>query len=166
MSYHNNTNLAYDLSLFDRASREKERNEKRAQNPKIRMTAAPSVSRSGSMFKVAVTALVIFGALCAVNYSNTMVDDAALKIENQQEELRDALDDNELLQNRLDTMVNTSYIEQYAEETLGMTKVSPSQKEYISVNTEKLVQVEKQESLGFIDGLKSWWEEVLEYIGF
>ena len=118
------------------------------------------------MFKVAVTALVIFGALCAVNYSNTMVDDAALKIENQQEELQNALDDNELLQNKLDTMVNTSYIEQYAEETLGMTKVSPSQKEYISVNTEKLVQVEQQESLGFIDGLKSWWEEVLEYIGF
>lgn len=164
MSYHNNSNLAYDLSLFDRSSREK--NEKHAEKPKLRISEAPSVSKSGSMFKVAAAALVIFGALCAVNYSNTMVDDAALRIENQQNELQDALDDNELLQNKLDAMVNTSYIEQYAEEKLGMTKVSPSQKKYISVNTENLVQIEQEESLGFIGGLKSWWEEVLEYIGF
>lgn len=164
MSYHNETNLAYDLSLFDRSKRENR--EKREEKPRIKISETPSVSKSGSKVKLALAAVVVFGALCAVNYSNTRVDDLSMQIEKQQTELQDALDDNALLQNKLDTMVNASYIEQYAEETLGMTKVSPSQKKYISINTENLVNVEKEEDLGFIGSIKSWWDGVLEYIGF
>ncbi len=164
MSYHNDTNLAYDLSLFDRSKRENR--EKREEKPKIRITETPSVSKSGSKLKLALAAVVVFGALCAVNYSNTRVDDLSMQIEKQQTELQNALDDNALLQNKLDSMVNSSYIEKYAEETLGMTKVSPSQKKYISINTEHLVNVEKEEDLGFIGSIKSWWDGVLEYIGF
>ncbi len=164
MSYHNDTNLAYDLSLFDRSNRENR--EKREEKPRIKISETLSVSKSGSKLKLALAAVVVFGALCAVNYSNTRVDDLSMQIEKQQTELQDALDDNALLQNKLDTMVNTSYIEKYAEETLGMTKVSPSQKKYISINTENLVNVEKEEDLGFIGSIKSWWDGVLEYIGF
>ncbi len=164
MSYHNDSNLAYDLSLFDRSNRENR--EKREEKPKIKITETPSVSKSGSKFKLAVAAVVVFGALCAVNYSNTKVDDISVLIEDQQAELQNALDDNALLQNKLDSMVNSSYIEKYAEENLGMTKVSPSQKKYISINTENLVNVEKEEDLGFIGSIKSWWDGVLEYIGF
>ena len=164
MSYQNNSNLAYDLSLFDRSNRENR--EKREEKPKIKITETPSVSKSGSKLKLALAAVVVFGALCAVNYSNTRVDDLSVLIEDQQTELQNALDDNALLQNKLDSMVNTSYIEKYAEETLGMTKVSPSQKKYISINTENLVNVEKEEDLGFIGSIKSWWDGVLEYIGF
>ena len=164
MSYQNNSNLAYDLSLFDRSNRENR--EKREEKPKIKITETPSVSKGGSKLKLALAAVVVFGALCAVNYSNTRVDDLSVLIEDQQTELQNALDDNALLQNKLDSMVNTSYIEKYAEETLGMTKVSPSQKKYISINTENLVNVEKEEDLGFIGSIKSWWDGVLEYIGF
>lgn len=164
MSYHNNSNLAYDLSLFDRSNRENR--EKRGVNPKLRLSEAPSVSKSGSKFKVVAAAVVVLAAFCAVNYSNTKMDEMALMIENQQDELQNALDDNTLLQNRLESTVNTSYIEKYAEETLGMTKVSPSQKKYISVNTEDLVKVEQEEDLGFIGRIRSWWDGVLEYIGF
>ncbi len=164
MSYHNNSNLAYDLSLFDRSNRENR--EKREANPKLRLSEAPSVSKSGSKFKVVAAAVVVLAALCAVNYSNTKMDEMALMIEDQQDELQNALDDNTLLQNKLESTVNTSYIEKYAEETLGMTKVSPSQKKYISVNTENLVKVEQEEDLGFIGRIKSWWDGVLEYIGF
>lgn len=164
MSYQNNSNLAYDLSLFDKSNRENR--EKQAAKPNIRLKEAPSVSKSGSKFKAAMAAVVVFAALCAVNYSNTKKDDVARLYEKQQAELQNALDDNALLQNKLETMVNTSYIEKYAEETLGMTKVSPSQKKYISVNTENLVKIEQEEDLGFIGGIKSWWNSVLEYIGF
>ena len=164
MSYQNNTNLAYDLSLFDRSNRESR--EKSAPKPNIKLKEAPSVSKSGSKLKVAMAAVTVFAALCAVNYSNTKVDDVSRLYEQQQAEFQSALDDNALLQNKLESMVNTSYIEKYAEETLGMTKVSPSQKKYINVNTEELVKVEQEENLGFIGSVKSWWDGVLEYIGF
>ncbi len=164
MSYHNETNLAYDLSLFDRSNRQNR--EKRPEKPKINITDTPSVSKTGSKLKLGLAAIVVFGALCAVNYSNTRVDDVSTLVEDQQTKLQNAMDDNALLQNKLDTMVNTSYIEKYAEETLGMTKVSPSQKKYISINTENLVNVEQEEELGFIGSIKSWWDGVLEYIGF
>lgn len=161
MSYQHNTNLAYDLSLFDRTTEKKHE-----QKPNIKLKAAPSVSKSGSKFKVAMAAITIFAALCAVNYSNARVDDITRLYEQQQADYRDELDTNAVLQNKLEAMVNTSYIEKYAEETLGMTKVSPSQKKYISVNTENLVKIEQEEDLGFIGGIKSWWDSVLEYIGF
>ena len=160
MSYQHETNLAYDLSLFERKT-----GEKREQKPSIRLKEAPSVSKSGSKFKAALAAVTVFAALCAVNYSNAKVDDITRLYEQQQADLQDELDTNALLQNKLETMVNTSYIEKYAEETLGMSKVSPSQKKYISANTENLVKVEQEEDLGFIGGIKSWWESVLEYIG-
>ncbi|MCH5204269.1 MAG: hypothetical protein J1F03_05940 [Oscillospiraceae bacterium] len=164
MSYQHNSNLAYDLSLFDRSNRDIR--EKRAEKPNIKLKEAPSVSKSGSKLKVGAAAVMVFAALCAVNYSNTKKDDISRLYEEQQQELQNALDDNALLQNKLEAMVNTSYIEKYAEETLGMTKVSPSQKKYISVNTENLVKIEQEEDLGFIGRIKSWWDEVLEYIGF
>lgn len=164
MSYQNNSNLAYDLSLFDRSN--KENRENHAEKTKIRLKERPSVSKSGSKLKAGLAAVTVLAALCAVNYSNARRDDISRLYEAQQKELQNALDDNALLQNRLETMVNTSYIEKYAEETLGMTKVSPSQKKYISVNTENLVKIEQEEDLGFIGSVKSWWDGVLEYIGF
>lgn len=164
MAYQNNTNLAYDLSLFDKSNRENR--EKREVKPKLKLSEVPSVSKSGSKLKLAAAAILVFSAFCAVNYSNTQKDDVTLRVEQQQAVLQNAIDDNALLQSKLDSKVNTAYIEKYAEETLGMTKVSPSQKKYISVNTESLVQVEQEENLGFIGAIKSWWNGVMEYIGF
>lgn len=166
MSYQNNTNLAYNLSLFDTSNKENREKRELEVKSKITLSEAPSVSKSGSKLKVAAAAVLVFSALCAVNYSNTKMDDVSLLVEEQQQILQNAIDDNELLQSKLDSKVNTSYIEKYAEETLGMTKVSPSQKKYISVNTENLVTVEQEDNLGFIGGIKSWWNGVLEYIGF
>ena len=131
MAYQNNTNLAYDLSLFDKSNRENR--EKREVKPKLKLSEVPSVSKSGSKLKLAAAAILVFSAFCAVNYSNTQKDDVTLRVEQQQAVLQNAIDDNALLQSKLDSKVNTAYIEKYAEETLGMTKVSPSQKKYISV---------------------------------
>lgn len=158
-----NTNLAYDLSRFDKTEREQRAEEA----PKSEMHLAPavSVSKSGSKLKVAAAALVLFGAFCAVNCSNTRRDDALRLVEQQQTELKNALNDNSLLKSRLDGKVNTAYIEKYATEKLGMVKVSASQKQYISVNTESLVEVGGEDNSGVVDSVKSWFGGIVEYIG-
>ena len=84
----------------------------------------------------------------------------------QRAALEQAQDDNELLQSRLDSIANIGYIEQYATENLGMTKVSASQKKYISINTESLIETQTDESEGFVGSVKKWFGSILEYIGF
>ena len=46
-----------------------------------------------------------------------------------------------------------------------MVKVSASQKKYISVNTESLVEVGAEDSGGVVDSVKSWFDGFVEYIG-
>ena len=164
----NNTNLAYDLSRFDTAAREereRQRAEEERQRRQIRI-APHSVSKTGSIFKIFSVTIVVFAALCAVNWSSTSKDDMARMVAEQQEILNEAEDDNALLQSRLDSKVNISYIEQYATENLGMEKVTSAQKKYISVNTESLIEVDDDGSSGFFGSIKKWFSDTLEFLGF
>lgn len=163
-----NTNLAYDLSMFDTTERERREKQRRAKEKARAIHLAPAnrVSTSGSKFKIIMFSLMMFAALFAVNYYHTKKDDAARMVA-QQEELRNAAqDDNELLQSKLDTKANISYIEQYAAEKLGMTKVAASQKKYISVNTEDLIEIDNDDSEGLLGTIKRGFSAFLEYIGF
>ncbi|MDE7362354.1 MAG: hypothetical protein K2N38_10520 [Oscillospiraceae bacterium] len=163
-----NTNLAYDLSKFDTSDRERREKQRRADEEarKIRMAPANSVSRSGSRIKIMFAALMIFAALFAVNYYKTKLDDVTRKVTEQEELLSAAKDDNALLQSRLDSKANIGYIEKYATESLGMSKVAASQKKYISVNTEDLIEVTGDDSDGLLGTTKRWFSAFLEYIGF
>lgn len=163
-----NTNLAYDLSMFDTAERERREKQRRADKEARKIHLAPviSASKSGSRVKIIMAALMVFAALFAVNYYNTKRDDVARMVAEQEELLSAAKDDNNLLQSKLDAKANIGYIEKYATEKLGMSKVAASQKEYISVNTEDLIEVTEDGNGGFIGSVKKWFSDFLEYIGF
>ena len=47
-----------------------------------------------------------------------------------------------------------------------MNKVGATQKKYIGVNTESLIEVEKDDSESFLGGIKKGFKSFLEYIGF
>lgn len=165
--YIDNTNLAYDLSRFDNADRERREKirEKEAAARKIRM-APVSLSKSGVKMKAFVVIAALFAAFFAVNYYNTKKDDTQRLVAEQQEILNAALDDNVLLQSKLDAKANIAYIEQYAKDKLKMNKVGSTQKKYISVNTESLIEAEKDDSEGFLGSVKKGFRSFLEYIGF
>lgn len=167
MVYSGNTNLAYDLSLFDTRERDRRAERRREEEKKrhIRLAPALSVSRSGSKFKLAVSALAIFAALFLVNFYDTKRDDVSRQVEVLESELASVKDDNELLRGKLDSTVNIGYIEQYAAENLGMTKISSSQKKYIGYNPEGLIEVDNDEASGFIGAVKKWFSDLMEYIG-
>lgn len=168
--YIDNTNLAYDLSRFDNSDRDRERREKQRQKEaearKIRMAPAASLSKSGVKMKAFAVIAVLFAAFFAVNFYNTKKDDTRRLVAEQQEVLNAAMDDNALLQSKLDAKVNIGYIEQYAKETLKMSKVGSAQKKYISVNTESLIEVDADDSEGFLGSVKKGFKSFLEYIGF
>ena len=159
-------NLAYDLSLFDdNERRHHEKEKEKAAAGGIKMTKS-SISRSGSRIKVIACAAAVFAAFFTANYFNTRRDDMARMVTEQRAEYNDALNDNSLLRSQLDYKISIGYIEQYATEELGMQKVTGAQKKYISVNTESLIEVEHDDSGGFFGSVRSWFEDVLEYMGF
>lgn len=166
--YIDNTNLAYDLSRFDNSDRERreKQRKKEEQARKIRMAPAASLSKSGVKLKAFAVIAALFLAFYAVNYYNTKKDDTQRQVMEQQELLNAAIDDNTLLQSKLDAKANIAYIEQYAKDKLKMNKVGSTQKKYISVNTESLIEAEKDDSEGFLGSVKKGFRSFLEYIGF
>ncbi len=172
MAYYN-TNLAYadeeveyDLSRFDTSLSDiRRKQQEEAKAKQIKMAPAASVSKSGSAVKILLTVTLLFGALFAVNYFNAMKYNASCMVTQQEQLLEEAQDDNDLLKSKLDAKANISYIEQYASEELGMTKITSSQKKYISID-ENLIEVERDETEGFIGSVKKWFSHTLEYMGF
>lgn len=162
------SNLAYDLSRFDVEEQEaqsRERQQKQEQaKQEIRMNSR-SVSRSGSRLKVVACVSAVFAALCIVNFQMTTADDWARKVTDQKALLTAAQEENSLLQSRLETKVNTGYVEEYATKQLGMAKVSNSQIQYLSVNTESLIEVEPDGTGTIFDSVNRWFGDLLEYIG-
>lgn len=161
-----NTNLAYDLSRFDTSERERREKElQKDSKSKIRLAPQISLSKSGSKLKFVAVIAVFFAALLTITYFNAKSDDVARMVSDQETELASARSDNVLLQNKLDTVANIGYIEKYATESLGMTKITSNQKKYINMNTEDLIEVDKDDSEGFIGSVKKWFDSVLEYLG-
>ena len=161
------SNLAYDLSHFDNTARkERERQQDRQRRASEIKMNKHSASRTGSKFGIVLCAVAAFGALWAVNVQNTRADDIARKVDDQKKLLAEARDENSLLQSRLDSKVNISYIEEYAATELGMSKVTNSQINYLSVNTEDLIEVSPEDSGNIFTAIADWVGDLLEYIGF
>ena len=153
------SNLAYDLSMYDNAARrEQEREQERERERRARQIKMNTHS-------VAVTAVAL-GALWAVNVQFTKVDDIARKVEDQRALLAEAQEENSLLQSRLDSKANISYIEEYAANELGMAKVTNSQINYLDVNTENLIEVTPENNGSIFSAVADWFGDLLEYIGF
>ena len=148
------SNLAYDLSMYDNAARREQERERERRARQIKMNTH-SVSRSGSKLK-----------LFAVNVQFTKVDDIARKVEDQRALLAEAQEENSLLQSRLDSKANISYIEEYAANELGMAKVTNSQINYLDVNTENLIEVTPENNGSIFSAVADWFGDLLEYIGF
>lgn len=162
------TNLAYDLSRYDNAARKEQENrakDRERREREIKMSKH-SASRSGSKFRLVLCAAAVFGAFWMVNVQNTRADDYARMVDDQKALLAELQDENSLLQGRLDSKVNIGYIEEYATEQLGMGKVSNSQINYLSVNTEDLIEVSPEEGGNIFTAIADWFGDMLEYIGF
>lgn len=162
------TNLAYDLSLYENTVRrqQEEREKDRERRERQIKMKKHSVSRSGSKLRLVMCSAVVFGALWAVNVQNTRVDDIARQVDDQKQLLAEAQDENSLLQSRLESKANISYIEDYASNRLGMAKVTNSQINYLDVNTESLIEVSPDGGGSIFSAVADWFGDLLEYIGF
>ena len=164
--YNDNSNLAYDLSLFDVDEElERKKAKKREEKAAIKMTDKKAVSRNGNVFAalvaVSCAAIVAFSIL----YSKVQLSDYTSMISETKTQLEQAERENLRLNAELDSMVTLDNVEQIASEELGLQKTENSQISFVSLNTEEMTEVAEEDSNTFIS-IRNWFNEILEYLGF
>ncbi len=167
--YNDNSNLAYDLSLFDtdealerrRAEKEKQRKEAAS----IKMSEKKSIGRNGSV--LATLAAVTFVALIAFSilYSKVQISNYTSMISETKNEIEQVKRDNVRLNAELDSMYTLDNVEKIAAEELGLQKTQSSQITFITMNTEEMTEVADENTNIFIS-IKNWFYDVLDYLGF
>ncbi len=167
--YNDNSNLAYDLSLFDtdeeferkRAQREKEK----AAKADIKVTAKKSVGRNGSV--IAVFAAVTFAVAIAFSllYSKVQISDYTSMISETKTEIEQMERENIRLNSKLDGMYTLDNVEQIASQELGLQKTQSSQITFITLNTEEMTEVAEENTNIFVS-IQNWFYDVLDFLGF
>lgn len=164
--YNGNTNLAYDLSLFEvdeDLERKKER--KREEKSHIKITEKKAVARNGSIFGTIAAAGVCIAIAFSILNSKVELSDYTAMISEVKTELEAEQRENDRLNAELDSMVTLDNVESIAASELGLQKTQNSQISFVTLNTEKMTEVAETEANIFVS-IKDWFYDVLEYLGF
>ena len=167
--YNDNTNLAYDLSLFDTDEdierKRRQREEKKKETAKIKLSEKKSIGRNGSA--VAALAAVSFVAVIAfaMLYSKVQISDYTSMISETKNAIEQTERENIRLHSVLDSMYTLDNVEKMASEQLGLQKTQSSQITYITLNTEDMTEVAKEDANIFVS-IQNWFNNILEFLGF
>ena len=169
MYYDHNSNLAYDLTLFDTDEelerKRRERENQKQKREKIKITEKKSIGRNGSVAAVVVTVLCALAVAFSVLYSKLEISDYTTMISEAKSEMEQLERENIRLHAELDSMYTLDNVEQVASEELGLQKTQSSQITYITMNTEEMTEVAEENTNIFVS-IKNWFYSILDYLGF
>lgn len=167
--YDPNSNLAYDLSLFDTDEdyerRRREREKQREEREKIKLSQKKSIGRNGSVVAVLAASVFVLAVAFSVLYSKLQISEYTTMISETKNEIEQMERDNIRLRSELDSMYTLDNVEQVASEELGLSKTQSSQITYITLNTEEMTEVAEENTNIFVS-IKNWFYDVLDYLGF
>lgn len=164
--YNGNSNLAYDLSLFETDEEyERKKEQKREEKSHIRMTEKKAVARNGSVFATVVSAVLCCAVAFSILYSKVELAEYTAMISEVKTQLETEQRENDRLNAELDSMVTLDNVESIAATELGLQKTQNSQINFVTLNTEKMTEVAQTGSNIFVS-IKDWFYDVLEYLGF
>lgn len=153
-----NNNLAYEYD---------EREElETAREPKITYQQNTKRKASGStmlalLTLVAVTSIILFSMVFnQIEESKLTREQSELKAELSQ--LRRECTDLEAL---LASQTGITAVEDYAENTLGLTKLDKAQVEFVEIPVPTVTEVIENEEEGLFASIKNWAEGLKEYLG-
>lgn len=120
------TNAAYDLSLFEEVERQ----------PKIEEVKLPKKQKVLNMspLKMLTLGAVMVAMVGALLYSNVMLAEITADVNAAANSLEDLHNEYTRLEMELNRKMSISAIEEYATETLNMSKIEQYQVEMISIN--------------------------------
>lgn len=109
---------------------------------------------------------VLVSGLCVVLlYNNMYLTSLTKQIGENETDLANLQSEYVSLKARQEQALSISYVEQYAQETLGMVKLDPSQIEYIEMTNPEVTEVSGTATLGdAVANLMRSFTAVLEYL--
>ncbi len=167
--YNDNSNLAYDLSLFDTDEdlerKKRERRKQREEQAKIKISDKKSISRNGSV--LAAVAVVAAAAIVAFSLlgSKSRISELTSSISETKNEIELAERENVRLNSVLDSMYTLDNVESIASQELGLQKTQSSQITFITLNTEDMTEVAESDPNIFVS-IQKWFNGILDYLGF
>ena len=149
----NKNNLAYDLTKYEDVAPEKA--------PKIRVRRRRGDTGSVPKMIVLVTAAGVM--LGGDIYSK--VEEASIhnEITNQTKTVEMLASENVRMQSEIEEKTALKYIEDYAENVLGMQKLDKSQVEYVSISNGSAADIPEEDENIFV-WIKNTFNDFLEYI--
>ncbi len=164
--YNGNSNLAYDLSLFEVDEEfERKKEKKREEKSSIKITEKKAVARNGNAFATVAAAGVCIAIAFSILYSKVELADYTAMISEVKTELETEQRENDRLNAELDSMVTLDNVENIAASELGLQKTQNSQINFVTLNTEKMTELAETDTNIFVS-IKDWFYDVLEYLGF
>jgi cell division protein FtsB len=152
----NKDNLAYDFEHFEKVETEEHR------AAKIRVHAK-SAAKVGSPVRLLIMGAVVLSCLLLIvkSYSDlAALSDSIAKV---QAEVDTLSSEQVRMEARIEGRSAIRYVEEYAEDVLGMRKIDKSQVEYIDVTGGNQVILPETEK-GVFTELKQSLDEFLEYL--
>ncbi len=171
---YDNRNLAYDLRLFEeeeiRSSSVKTPEKKQAPKPekkkqntnvdgrrdKNKPTSRRHKRKQNNVMNVslvAALALVIVVVVALIIHGQVRLTELNQQISAAQSQLEEQQSLYTQLEMKVDASISTAVVEKYAQEKLGMTKVSNSQKEFVSLSEGDKVELTMSESNTVFDAI-------------
>ncbi len=144
----------------DEPDYDSDRQSKPEYKPQIQMKKTEA--RSGSVFTIILISLLAAVLLGSVIYTldrrNTVYNELSAKTS----ELTLMEAENVRLQSELESRMTAKNVEDYAENVLGMQKITPSQIEYIKIQTDDVVKIPESEKSP-ITKIKEFFRRCVDY---
>ena len=189
MAYYGNHNLAYDFTIFEEQPNvgpyakgkdkrngdkpgeeprgaEKENNASSDRGKRLRKKVAESKrprrrSRIGRTLLGVIAVLAVIVAVVSIIHGQVQLTELNQEIIDARAELAEKQSVYTQLEMKVDSSISTSAVEQYAKDTLGMTKAANSQKEFISLSEGDKAEVTLKEDKNIFeriaDAIASLW---------
>ncbi len=159
-----NSNAAYDFSLFepksDQISLADSAVEPTAVKKQVRKVKRRSLAHPMQAVRWTAAAAAVIIALCAIMYCNVQNTKLNDQVESMKTKLNAAKSEEVRLDMQLQSRSTLSNVESYATNTLGMQKITPYQVEYIHLEGNDKVEVQKTKK-SFFASIHDW---IVEYL--
>jgi hypothetical protein len=119
--------------------------------------------KKGQALKISIVSLLAGALFYFVINSYVQLNEVYADISTATEELTELRSENVRMQTELEGQASIRNIKEYAEERLGLQKISQSQIQYIQIQTEDEVVVEEPEQNIFVK-VKQWFVNLIEYL--
>lgn len=179
----NRSSLAYDFSVYEpkqKAAPQKQtlktqqaqkvkqdqQTQAKQRQPRISMEKNPiPLARKESAFKFAIKAFMVLAILCAVLYGNVESNALFNEIRGLESELKNLQSENITLAAEYEARTSLKNVEDYAENVLSLKKLDKSQKEYIDLPADTVIEVVETENKNIFIIIRNKISELREYLG-